>query len=207
MSTNIWIWIAALLTLAIYSFLYKDNIIYKIAEYLLVGVSLGYSISITWYNVVIGKMVVPIRDQHNYLIIIPILIGMLMFARFSRKHSWLSKIPISFVIGWGAGVAIPLGFETTIVEHVKNTIAIPWFGGNVLLLINAIIIFVGVVATLVYFYFSLPHKGVVGKVANLGIWYIMIAFGASFGYTVMARISLFIDRAQFLLHDWLGLIH
>lgn len=207
MSTNIWIWIAALLTLAIYSFLYKDNIVYKIAEYLLVGVSIGYSIAITWYNVVIAKMVVPIRDQHNFLIIIPILIGMLMFARFSKKHGWLSKIPISFVIGWGAGVAIPLGFETSIVEHVKNTIAIPWFGGNILLLVNAIIIFIGVIATLIYFYFSTPHKGVIGKVANLGIWYIMIAFGASFGYTVMARISLFIDRAQFLLHDWLGLIH
>jgi len=207
MSTNIWIWIAALLTLAIYSFLYKDNIVYKIAEYLLVGVSIGYSIAITWYNVVIAKMVVPIRDQHNFLIIIPILIGMFMFARFSRKHGWLSKIPISFVIGWGAGVAIPLGFETSIVEHVKNTIAIPWFGGNILLLVNAIIIFIGVIATLIYFYFSTPHKGVIGKVANLGIWYIMIAFGASFGYTVMARISLFIDRAQFLLHDWLGLIH
>ncbi|RKX64822.1 hypothetical protein DRP44_07645 [candidate division TA06 bacterium] len=207
MSTNIWIWIAALLTLAIYSFLYKDNIVYKIAEYLLVGVSIGYSIAITWYNVVIAKMVVPIRDQHNFLIIIPILIGMFMFARFSKKHGWLSKIPISFVIGWGAGVAIPLQFETSIVEHVKNTIAIPWFGGNILLLVNAIIIFIGVIATLIYFYFSTPHKGVIGKVANLGIWYIMIAFGASFGYTVMARISLFIDRAQFLLHDWLGLIH
>ncbi|MCD6246687.1 hypothetical protein J7J58_07315 [candidate division WOR-3 bacterium] len=207
MSTNIWIWIAALLTLAIYSFLYKDNIVYKIAEYLLVGVSIGYSIAITWYNVVIAKMVVPIRDQHNFLIIIPILIGMFMFARFSKKHGWLSKIPLSFVIGWGAGVAIPLGFETSIVEHVKNTIAIPWFGGNILLLVNAIIIFIGVIATLIYFYFSTPHKGVIGKVANLGIWYIMIAFGASFGYTVMARISLFIDRAQFLLHDWLGLIH
>ena len=29
----------------------------------------------------------------------------------------------------------------------------------------------------------------------------MITFGASFGYTVMARISLFIGRSQFLLID------
>ena len=34
----------------------------------------------------------------------------------------------------------------------------------------------------------------------------MIAFGASFGYTVMARVSLLIGRIQFLLHDWLGVI-
>jgi hypothetical protein len=207
MSTNIWIWIAAILTLAVYSFLYKDNILYKIAEYLVVGVSVGYSIAITWHNVIISKMVVPVVDYHLYYMVIPAIIGCLMFTRFFKKVSWLSKIPISVIIGWGAGVAIPLGFQMYILEHVKNTILIPWYDGNIGSLVNALIIFIGVIATLTYFYFSAKHKGVVGKIANLGIWYIMIAFGASFGYTVMARISLFIDRAQFLLHDWLGLIH
>ena len=38
------------LTLAIYSFLYKDNPAFKIAENLYVGVSLGYTIIITWFN-------------------------------------------------------------------------------------------------------------------------------------------------------------
>ena len=69
-----------------------------------------------------------------------------------------------------------------------------------------IIMVVGVIATLSYFFFSLEHKGALGKVAKIGIWYIMLAFGAAFGYTVMARISLLIGRLQFLLHDWLGLI-
>jgi hypothetical protein len=35
----------------------------------------------------------------------------------------------------------------------------------------------------------------------------MVAFGAAFGYTVMARISLLIGRMQFLLGDWLHLMH
>jgi hypothetical protein len=48
---------------------------------------------------------------------------------------------------------------------------------------------------------------VFGKFAGIGIWFIMVAFGASFGYTVMARISLLIGRMQFLLHDWLGIIN
>jgi hypothetical protein len=34
----------------------------------------------------------------------------------------------------------------------------------------------------------------------------MVTFGASFGYTVMARISLLTGRVQYLLRDWLGLI-
>jgi len=39
---EIGIWAAALLTLAIFSFLYKENPIYRFAEHLLVGVSAGY---------------------------------------------------------------------------------------------------------------------------------------------------------------------
>jgi hypothetical protein len=68
------------------------------------------------------------------------------------------------------------------------------------------LIIVGVIATLSYFYFSKEHKGVLGVAAKIGIWFMMIAFGASFGYTVMARISLLIGRVYFLLHNWLGLI-
>ena len=34
----------------------------------------------------------------------------------------------------------------------------------------------------------------------------MISFGASFGYTVMARVSLLLGRFQFLLGDWLHLV-
>jgi hypothetical protein len=65
----------------------------------------------------------------------------------------------------------------------------------------------GVVSTLLYFYFSKPHTGVLGGVATLGIWFIMISFGAHFGYTVMARVSLLIGRVQFLVIDWLHLTH
>jgi hypothetical protein len=34
----------------------------------------------------------------------------------------------------------------------------------------------------------------------------MIAFGASFGYTVMSRLSILIGRINFLFHDWIPLI-
>ncbi len=59
-----------------------------------------------------------------------------------------------------------------------------------------------------YFFFSIRPESGVGKVqtqaASLGRWFLMIAFGAMFGNTVMARLSLFIGRVQFLLHEWLG---
>jgi hypothetical protein len=68
---------------------------------------------------------------------------------------------------------------------------VDWFGvvSNVLLLL-------GMLASLLYFYFSLAHKGVVGKVSRFGVWTLMIGFGASFGFTVQGRIALAIGRAQ-----------
>ena len=46
----IWPTIGAILTLSIYSFLYKDNPFYKFAEHLVVGVSAGYYLVIYYFN-------------------------------------------------------------------------------------------------------------------------------------------------------------
>jgi hypothetical protein len=63
-----------------------------------------------------------------------------------------------------------------------------------------------VLCCLTYFFFSFEHKGIVGKAARVGIWILMITFGASFGYTVMGRIALLAIRLEFLLDNWLWLI-
>jgi len=72
---------------------------------------------------------------------------------------------------------------------------------------GGLIIIVGVITTLVYFYFSKEHKGVLGKTARVGMVFIMISFGAHFGYTVMARLSLLIGQVKFITVDWLGLFN
>ena len=73
-------------------------------------------------------------------------------------------------------------------------------------LLSACVLFVGVAATLIYFYFSAEHKGGLRVVSKIGITFLMIGFGATFGYNVMGRISLLIGRFQFLFTDWLGLV-
>jgi len=66
-----------------------------------------------------------------------------------------------------------------------------WFG-----IFSNLLLLAGTLASLLYFYFSLAHKGVVGGVSRFGVWVLMIGFGASFGYTVQGRIALAIGRAQ-----------
>ncbi len=56
-----------------------------------------------------------------------------------------------------------------------------------------------------FFFYSREHKGALGVASRLGIAFLMISFGAGYGYTVMSRVSLLIGRFQFLLGDVLGL--
>ena len=71
-------------------------------------------------------------------------------------------------------------------------------------MLGNLLLIVGLITTLVFFFFSLEHKGPVGQTAKVGVYFLMLSFGASFGFTVMSRISLLLDRLRFLYGDWLG---
>lgn len=209
LTTDPWIWVAAFFTLAIYSFLYKDNVIYKITENIFIGVAAGYLVVVEYYNVVLPDLVDPLFKDHKLLMLLPAALMLLMFTRVLGSIGWLSRIPIAFMVGVGAGLAIPTTMNAMVVEQVRGTLLIQFSGGvygDVLTLIGGLVLLFGTVAALIYFFFSMSHEGVTGRVATVGIWVLMIGFGASFGYTVMARISLLIGRVLFILRDWLMVI-
>ena len=199
-------WLAALLTLCIFSFLYKDNPFYKFAEHLFVGVSAGYWLCYQYHNNVEPNLIDNLKN-HNWEYLLPLVLSIFMLARLFPKVGWLSRWPIAFMIGSGAGIMIITYLQTNFLEQIKNTLVSldpagqPWY-----VVFNNSLLFVGVVSGLVYFFFSKAHTGVTGGVARVGVVFLMVCFGASFGYTVMARISLLIGRMYFLLHEWIGLI-
>ena len=196
---NIGTLIAVFLTLCIFSFLYKDNPFYKFAEHLLVGISVGYFLVTAVNTTVLPKLISPLFIQGNLIYIIPGILGFLMFARFSPRLSWLSRISLALIIGAGAGVSIPAVMQAQIMAQMKASMVS-------FVSINGIIVVLAISTTLIYFFFSKEHKGWFGGTAKVGIWFLMIFFGATFGYTVMSRISLLIGRMQFLLGDFLGII-
>ena len=208
-SFDFWIWIGAFLSLCIFSFLYKDNPFYKFAEHLFVGVTNGYFLTFTVHRVLVPNLFKPLFEGKLWLII-SFIVGALYVARFIPKVSWLVRIPIAITIGYYTGASIPAVIQTDIIRQIQGTILTPqnfqaWHAGT-MGVVWSIILFIGVLCTLSYFYFSKEHKGVLGVTSRIGIIFIMIGFGAAFGYTVMARISLLIGRLQFLLGDWLGII-
>jgi hypothetical protein len=206
LSANPWIWVAAFFTIAMYSFLYKDNVVYKIAENIFVGIAAGYLVVIQYFNIVKPDLVLPLFQEGKFILIIPTILMLLIFARVYQPAAHLSRIPIAFIIGVGAGISIPTTIKAMILEQVRGSLSITYFGGGFWQFFGGVILFFGTICTLIYFFFSKSHEGVFGRVAKVGTYVIMIGFGASFGYTVMARISLLIGRVLFILRDWLGII-
>jgi hypothetical protein len=190
--------VGVLLTFFIFSFLYKDNPFYRFAEYLLVGVSMGYVIPATYNSSFIPYCWVPIILQHRYILILPSLLGALYMFRFSRNLNWLSRYPIAFGLGL-TGMGIPLSLNAQVLVQMRGAM-------QPLESVDMALIFIGTVSILLYFFFSKAHTGIYKRFCDIGIWFMMIGFGASFGYTVMARISLLIGRIQFQMTDWLGFL-
>jgi hypothetical protein len=186
----------AFFTLAVYSFLYKDNPWFKFAEHVFAGLSAGYYAGLIFTSVINQQMIVPMVSSGRYDLLIPGILGCMLFARFIPRARWLTRIPLAFVIGTTAGVMFLQQLHGLILPQLKSTL-LPVTD------VGSIVIVLGVLTTLIYFYFSKPHTGALGGVAKIGIWFIMISFGAHFGYTVMARVSLLIGRMQFIFVDWL----
>ena len=205
-TTDVWTWVAALLTLAIFSFLYKDNPFYKFAEHLFVGTSAGYYLALYYHNNVYPNLLEPVFRYHHYLTIVPLLLGLLFFTRFLPRVPYLMRWPMAFLLGVGSGVAVPATFQARIIKQIQGTILTPDSASTPATFVNALIVLLGVLFVLTYFFFSREQKGFLKVTSRIGIIFLMIGFGASFGYTVMARVSLLIGRIHFLLSEWLGIL-
>ena len=197
-------WVAVGLSLLIYSFLYKDNPFFKLAEHIFVGVSIGYLLTITYYQVMVNKLYLPMIQQGKWWLVIPAFLGMLMLSRFIPPIAWLSRISFAFLLGISSGLAIPRQISSFILQQVQGTIKpIITVGDSgvavTLANLNSLLILIGVASVLFYFFFSIEHTGPVRRVARIGIYFLMISFGAAFGYTVMARMSLLIGRLDELV--------
>lgn len=190
--------VAAVLTLAIFSFLYRENPFFRFAEHLLVGLSAGYFTVIAVQGTLVPKVIEPLKAG-DFWVVIPFGLIILILGRLTEKTRPASRIPLALVIGAGAGVAVPALLQARILVQLGATM-------KPLDSLTNVLILVGVITTLIYFYFSREHKGWWGRLASVGTWYLMIFFGATFGNTVMSRISLLIGRLEFLFGDFLGFV-
>ena len=222
-TSDLSVWVAAFLTLCIFSFLYRDNPFYKFAEHLFVGVSAGYYMILNFWTVLVPNLGEPllasfqgkgvVADRHGMFaaslgdyrgwLLIPALLGILLFTRLFGRIGWMSRWSLAVIIGVFAGLKTTGYAQGDLVAQIEGSLQ-PLWTGNPATTINAIVFTVGLLTSLLFFFYSREPRGAFGIVSRVGIGFLMVGFGAGYGYTVMSRVSLLIGRFQFLLGDWLG---
>lgn len=231
---TIGVWFAAMMTLGVLSYLYRDNPFYKLVESIVVGVSAGYVFVVGYWEVLVDKLALKLApalvhawtkplqpgespDVRDWWALVPLVMGVLVFFRFVPKREWLATWPLAFVVGLTAGIKLIAVLEADFIGQIQKTMmpllvfavdqsgVLDWKKSLSASIKNTLLV-LGVLASLTYFYFSVEHKGIIRQVARCGIWVLMITFGSSFAFTVMGRITLLTVRLEFLLGRWLGFI-
>ena len=130
--------------------------------------------------------------------IIPFILGIFMLLRLVPSVGYLARWAIAYIVGMTAGLRFYSFLNSNILLQIPS-VAID-FTADWGSIFNALIVVIGTITGLIYFFFSKEQKGSLGVLSKIGIYFLMIKFGASFGFAVMGRISLLIGRMNDLIY-------
>lgn len=205
-----------ILTLMVFSYILGDNPLFRLASYILVGATAGYLFSLVVYQIVIQRLVLPFLNALTLgslsmsllLAICPILLSlMLLFKLSSGKAAVIGNLPMAYLVGVGAAVLITGAVTGTILGQAQATINLFGFENNGL--IEAIIILVGTITTVIYFHFGTrpnpttqgaKRLAVIESLAWVGKIFISVTLGALFAGVYLAALSALVERLDFIRH-------
>jgi len=211
---GITIWLGALATLAIFSFLFRENRVYRFAEHTLLGLGIGFGIATTITDIIIPKWWTPLTEGWSgrhwgvvTLCLVELVLGLMWYGLYHRKTVWLSRIVMGLAIGAGAGVA----FKAEINDKLPQIIASfksPYVPAREVTMFNNtpsnVVFVVVMLCVLSYFFFSVEQKHAALRASSrVGRIFLMLTFGVFFSNAIMTRMSVFIERVWFLLTEWL----
>jgi hypothetical protein len=216
------IWLGALATIALYSILYKENPVYRYAEHIFLGLATGYGLYVVWSEVIEPFWWKEI-SKGQWAWALALVAGLMYYTIYTRRFAWMSRIVMMSMMGLAAGLEfrkffgqwlpqMGSSFKPLIVERplvgpdgpIPDSVDL---AASAFASFTNLLFMVCLVCVLTYFFFSFEQKSrPVRGAAAAGRWLMMIAFGAMFGSTVMARMSLFIGRLIFLFQEWIHLI-
>jgi hypothetical protein len=200
--------IAVILTFMVLSRIVGDNPLFRVAQYLFVGVSLGLAFVVAYHQVLRPAVGALVRAEPGAVAIygVPLLLGLLLVPRITRRQewSWLANIPLALVFGVGAALAVGGAIAGTLAPQILDT-ARPLSGGPAQVA-GVVVLALGTVVTLGAFYYTVPREQgagrLVGLAALVGHWLLMIAFGFFFADALRSYLTALTERLSFLL-DWL----
>ncbi len=197
-------WLAALLTLFALSFLYKDNPLFRFTESLFAGVSLGYYVGTTLNQTLMPNLITPLSHDfnQNWDLLVPGLLGVMLYVRYLPKAGWISRYAMAIYVAYYIGLDFTRRLHGEVLPQLARAI-VPLSHLDSHTILYSLVFAIGVFSVLIYFFFSKEQDAVTRRIARVGIWFLMVSFGAAFGFTVMGRVALLIGRLNFLILNWI----
>jgi len=191
------LWTGWLLMLMIYSYpLYKENVTYRFAEHIFIGIFLAINLVVNFTNV-IRICVTPLLGG-DFMMIVPLVMGIMIYTMLIPEYRWVSRYPIAVLVGAGFGLGMRGVIKPSILDAIVSTITAPSTGA-MMDWVNFLYIAVGLISSVMYFLLTYEHTGALQAPTRIGRLFIMIGLGAYFGNTVLFRFTMLTGRAQFFL--------
>lgn len=182
--------VGSIVSIGAYSVLIGDNPISRITEHLYTGILAGYILTTNWDY--INRNAISRLSQGNFIYIIPIILSLMLLGRLTPKYIWIFRYPIALTVGAGLGLAIRTTVVADLLGQIKATI-LP------LNSINNIVMIIGTLTAIAYFLWSTQYEGTYAQVNKVGRFFLLIAFGVTYGQTVSFRFELVIGRLVAML--------
>jgi hypothetical protein len=202
--------IGLVLTLMIFSYLIGDGPLFRIAIYLFIGVSSGYAAAVVWHSVLVPKLFQPLASL-DPLSLIPLVLGISLFAKFSPRISWIGSFAMAVLVGVGAATAIGGALIGSLIPQFQaatGAFDLRATGGGLGQLGQGIVMFFGTVLTLASFHFSAgraadgtpKRNSLIEGVAWFGRIFVAITLGVLFAGVYMASLTAMIERLSSIIN-------
>lgn len=196
--------IAVVLTLIVLSRIIGDNPLFRVAQYLFVGVSLGYAFVVV-YHQVLRLALVRIVQEKDVFLIVPFALGLLLVPRLlgRQQFSWLANIPLGLIFGISAAVTLSGTLIGTLLPQIIGTAQVQTVGASSDI-VGSILLAIGVMMVLSYFYFTRPERAALLRVSEIsaqtGRWILMVSFGFFFAGALITYLTALSDRLEFIVN-------
>jgi hypothetical protein len=180
-------WASAFFALIMFSFLYKDNPLFKFGESTFIGLQTGIGLYLGLKSIYYSSLV-PI-SQGDYMLLVPVFMALCVYALFSEKYKWISRYPIYFSIGIGAGLATRTILQVAVISQITPMIK-SLTAGSAFDIFSNLTLLIGVICVMSYFIATKEHTGLLSYTAKMGRYLIMIAAGARFGTSLFFYIGI-----------------
>jgi hypothetical protein len=190
--------------LMVWSLLYKENRFFRFAENCFVGAACGYTLTkaIDSLN---SSGISPIITKARYDLIIPMILGILILAKFKRNIAFVSQWGVNIMVGIATGLAIRGVLQAQVIVQITATFISLSMMPNPLAYFNNIFVLISVISTIFYFIFTREPSGHLKYISKIGRYAIMLALGPVFASNVLTRMVLLAERVAFFLRV-LGII-